>query len=120
MPNTPLKQHRKVLTDSVLLRAARGVVLVVHLPPGILIAVAGTAFYLLVTDEVQGFSPVLLFGSMFLISAAIGSMNAYLDVDLDRRAKPRKPLVRGDIQPGTAQAQLQTLRLPFLEPTLRT
>ena len=50
-----------------------------HLFPGISIATAGAIFYLLVTGGVQRFHSVLmLFSSMFLISAAIGSMNDYL------------------------------------------
>ena len=103
MANPTCKQCREFLTGSVSLRTLRGLVLVVHLFPGISIATAGAIFYLLVTGGVQRFHSVLmLFSSMFLISAAIGSMNDYLDVDLDRGARPNKPLIRGDIQPATA------------------
>jgi geranylgeranylglycerol-phosphate geranylgeranyltransferase len=102
MSSTSSKRLRAVLADRMPFQAVRGIVSVVHLFPGILTAVAGGVFYLLVIGEVRGFGSVLLFGSMFLISAAVGSMNDYLDLDLDRRAQPNKPLVRGDIPPETA------------------
>jgi 4-hydroxybenzoate polyprenyltransferase len=102
MPKVSWKQNGRALSSPVTLETVRGVVSVVHVFAVILIAVATTSFYCLVTDEVQGSGWILMFGSTLLIAAAVGSMNDYCDIDLDRHAKPNKPLVRGDIRPRTA------------------
>jgi 4-hydroxybenzoate polyprenyltransferase len=67
-------------------------------------AVACAAFYLVLAAPPQPVDAAVLFAAVFLIHASIGSMNDYCDIDLDRHTKPKKPLVRGDIQSGTALA----------------
>jgi 4-hydroxybenzoate polyprenyltransferase len=99
---TSSKRWRAFLAKGRPFNAVRAVASVVHLFPVLLTTVTGTAFYFLVTGEWRAFDSVLLFGSILLISAAIGSMNDYLDLDLDRRAQPSKPLVRGEMRPATA------------------
>jgi 4-hydroxybenzoate polyprenyltransferase len=102
IPASQWTRYRHALADSVTLNAARGLVFVTHLFPAVVVSLAGMVFYLLVADEGQRSGWVLMFGSTLLIPAAIGSMNDYCDLALDRRAKRNKPLVRGDIQPRTA------------------
>ena len=68
--------------------------------------VAGLIFYL-IAARALAIGPALVLGlSIFLVHAAIGSLNDFLDVDLDRRSRPDKPLVRGDLSPGGAFARL--------------
>lgn len=87
-----------------LLRTARGIALVIHLFPALMNGVAGAVFYL-IAAQAFAIGPALMLGlSAFLIHASIGSLNDYLDVDLDRRSRPEKPLVRGDLSPGFAFA----------------
>lgn len=83
-------------------KAIRGILFVVHPFPACMNAVAGAAFYLYVADPVALRGAAALFGSILLIHAAIGSMNDYCDIDLDRQTKPGKPIVRGDIVPAIA------------------
>ena len=84
------------------LAVLRGLVLVIHPFPAFINALAGALFYLMAADAVQGVAVAAMFLSVLLIHASIGSMNDYCDVDLDRKTKPGKPIVRGDINPGAA------------------
>lgn len=85
-------------------RAARGALFVIHLFPAVMNATAGLVFYLIATDQASAFPAVAVALSIFLVSASVGSMNDFLDVDLDRRTKPEKPIARGDLTPRTAFA----------------
>jgi 4-hydroxybenzoate polyprenyltransferase len=88
--------------SSPILRAARGAVFVIHLFPAVMNGVAGMIFYLIASGG-TGWGPAFLIGlSIFLIHAAIGSLNDFLDIELDRRTRPDKPLVRGDLSPRGA------------------
>ncbi|MCB1487234.1 MAG: UbiA family prenyltransferase [Bauldia sp.] len=87
---------------SPLLRKARGVAFVIHLFPAVMNGVAGFVFYL-IGARAWDIGPALLLAlSIFLVSAAVGSMNDFLDVELDRTFRPDKPLVRGDLAPQEA------------------
>jgi len=85
-------------------RAARGALFVIHLFPAVMNATAGLVFYLIATDQASAFAAVAVALSIFLVSASVGSMNDFLDVDLDRRTRPEKPIARGDLRPRTAFA----------------
>jgi 4-hydroxybenzoate polyprenyltransferase len=65
-------------------------------------AAAGAAFYLWLAAPGEPLDAAILFGSILLIHASIGSMNDYCDIDLDRQTKPGKPIVHGDVTPGAA------------------
>ncbi|WP_421726490.1 UbiA family prenyltransferase [Bauldia sp.] len=86
------------------LRRLRGGLLVIHLFPAVMNSAAGLAFALIASDGAMVGRAVLVAASVFLVSASVGSMNDFLDVDLDRRTKPDKPIARGDISPSTAFA----------------
>ena len=85
-------------------RAARGALFVIHLFPAVMNAAAGIVFYLIAADRPSLFAGAAVALSIFLVSASVGSMNDFLDVDLDRRTKPEKPIARGDLRPRTAFA----------------
>ncbi len=85
-------------------RAARGALFVIHLFPAVMNAAAGIVFYLIAADVPAFFAGGAVALSIFLVSASVGSMNDFLDVDLDRRTKPEKPIARGDLKPRTAFA----------------
>lgn len=89
------------------LRTLRGALFVIHFFPAVMNAAAGFAFTLIASGGTAlggtalGRAAVAA-ASVFLISAAVGSMNDFLDVDLDRQTKPTKPIARGDIsRPAT-------------------
>ena len=86
------------------LKAIRGLLFIVHPFPAAMNAVAGALFYLWLAEPAAPRDAAILFASILLIHAAIGSMNDYCDIDLDRQSKPGKPLARGDITPGAALA----------------
>jgi len=86
------------------LRTTRGALFVIHLFPAVMNATAGLVFYLIAADQASVFPAVAVALSIFLVSASVGSMNDFLDVDLDRRTKPEKPIARGDLGPRTAFA----------------
>jgi geranylgeranylglycerol-phosphate geranylgeranyltransferase len=98
---TPQERAHKATTDLALPKTLKSLILVVHPFPIIMVAVAGTTFYFLLADELRGLDLAMIFGSILFISASIGSMNDYCDVDLDRHTKSNKPIVRGDILPKT-------------------
>ncbi|MCB1495972.1 MAG: UbiA family prenyltransferase [Bauldia sp.] len=87
---------------SPLRRRARGAVFVIHLFPAVMNAAAGFVFYLIAARAWEIWPALLLALSIFLVSAAVGGMNDFLDVELDRTSRPEKPLVRGDLAPRTA------------------
>lgn len=79
------------------LRTARGALFVIHFFPAVMNGLAGLVFFLIASHGAH-VGPSLLVGlSMFLVSAAVGSLNDFLDVDLDRQTGRDKPIVRGDI-----------------------
>lgn len=80
----------------------RGLALVIHLFPAVMNAAAALIFYLIAADPASPPAALALALSVFLISSAVGSMNDYLDVELDRATKPAKPIVRDDISQRTA------------------
>ncbi len=107
------------------LAVLRGLFFVIHPFPALVNALAGTGFYLMVTDVVQGLSVAAMFFSVLSIHASIGSMNDFCDIDLDTKTRPDKPIVRGDIAPwgallvsGLAAAAGALLSLSFNWPTL--
>ncbi|MCP4383452.1 MAG: UbiA family prenyltransferase [Hyphomicrobiales bacterium] len=79
-----------------LYRTVRGALLVIHLFPAVMNATAGLAFTLIASGGGAPGRAIVVAASVFLVSAAVGSMNDVLDVDLDTRTKPSKPIVRGD------------------------
>lgn len=84
------------------LRSLRGLIFVIHPFPASINALAGTMFYLIAADVWHGVSVASIFLSIFLTHASIGSMNDFCDIDLDAKTKPTKPIIRGDIGPGSA------------------
>jgi geranylgeranylglycerol-phosphate geranylgeranyltransferase len=84
------------------MRVLRGLALGIHPFPATAEAVAGTLFLLVAVDGAIGLNCLILFGSIFLIHSSIGISNDYCDLALDRRTRPSKPLVRGDISAKTA------------------
>lgn len=80
----------------------RGLLFVIHPFPAFLNALAGTVFYLMAVNLIDGVSVASIFFSILLTHASIGSLNDYWDVDLDTKTKPQKPIVRGDISPRGA------------------
>lgn len=72
-------------------------------PVPVLCVLLSTAIFALVARYPPHLPTVLrLLGSMAGIQLAIGALNDYVDLPLDRQAKPWKPLVRGDLRPRTA------------------
>ena len=80
----------------------RGLALVIHLFPAVMNGAAALVFYLIAANPASALPAIALTLSVFLVSSAVGSMNDYLDVDLDRATKPTKPIARGDISQTTA------------------
>jgi geranylgeranylglycerol-phosphate geranylgeranyltransferase len=98
-----MRTHRRdVPTNLAPLKVLRGLALLIHPFPATAEAVAGTLFFFMAVDGAIGFNSLILFGSIFLIHAAIGISNDYCDFALDSQTKPGKPLVRGDIKARTA------------------
>lgn len=93
------EQNEAAADISPILRTARGALFVIHLFPAAMNGAAGLIFYLIASGGTGWGSACLLGLSIFLIHAAIGSLNDYLDIELDRRNRPDKPLVRGDLSP---------------------
>jgi 4-hydroxybenzoate polyprenyltransferase len=77
------------------LAMARGLLNVIHPFPAFINAFAGAAFYAMAGGNLRGVA--VMFLSVLLVHASIGSMNDNCDVDLDTKTKPDKPIVRGDI-----------------------
>jgi geranylgeranylglycerol-phosphate geranylgeranyltransferase len=77
------------------LAAARGLLHVIHPFPAFINAFAGAIFFAMAGGGTGGL--VVMFLSVLLIHASIGSMNDFCDVDLDAKTKPDKPIVRGNI-----------------------
>ena len=80
-------------------KAIRGLFFVVHPFPAAMNAVAGAAFYLYVADTVGPLDVAAVFGSILLVHAAIGSMNDYCDIDLDRHTKRESRLSAATSRP---------------------
>lgn len=85
-----------------MLRAAKGALFVIHFFPAVMNGLAGLVFYMIGSGGTDFGRGLLVALSMVLVSAAVGSMNDFLDVDLDRQAGRDKPVVRGDISPLAA------------------
>jgi 4-hydroxybenzoate polyprenyltransferase len=79
---------------------------VIHPFPSALNVVATVVLATIANDGLPSTSVLVrLAAAMFCVQAAIGATNDYYDRDLDALTKPRKPIVRGAIDPGA------TLRL---------
>ncbi len=80
----------------------RAVLVMLH-PVPVLSVLLATLTFALVADRTPPPRTLLrLLGSMAGVQLAIGALNDYVDLPLDRTAKPWKPLVAGVIQPATA------------------
>lgn len=80
-----------------------GLFRLLHPFPTLMNVVATLAFAVLATRGRLPWSTALgLGGTMLTLQAAIGITNDYVDRDLDRLAKPAKPLVRGPLTPRIA------------------
>lgn len=78
------------------LQVARGYVLLPHTVPIIVVITATAAFALVATGGWPGIAPMIrLLGAMFGGQVAIGAVNELVDVELDRRSKPHKPIPAG-------------------------
>lgn len=77
------------------LAMTRGLLNVIHPFPAFINALAGATFYAMAGGDLRGMA--VMFLSVLLIHASIGSMNDYCDLDLDTKTKPDKPIVRGDL-----------------------
>ncbi|MEX0852257.1 MAG: UbiA family prenyltransferase [Bauldia sp.] len=82
-------------------RLIRGLFLVSHPFPAFLNATAGAIFFAVAGGWATA-GAARLFLSILFTHAAIGALNDALDVDLDRRTKPAKPIIRGDLWRGAA------------------
>lgn len=84
------------------LRALRGIVVMLHPMPVLCTLVATALFALFARYPPHAPTLLRLIGAMAALQMAIGALNDYVDLPLDRQTKPWKPLVRGDLQPRTA------------------
>jgi len=74
----------------------RGYLLLPHAVPIIVVMTATAAFALVAVGGWPGFGPMTrLLGAMFGGQLAIGAINELVDVELDRQAKPHKPIPAG-------------------------
>ena len=83
-------------------RRLRGLHFATHPFPAFCNAFAGAAFFWMAQDWRLDPKIVVLFASIYLIHAAIGSMNDYCDVEVDTRSGRDKPIVQGDITRSAA------------------
>jgi 4-hydroxybenzoate polyprenyltransferase len=93
---------RIVESATITWRRLRGLHFATHPFPAFCNAFAGAAFFLMADDWNIRPQIVVLFSSIYLIHAAIGSMNDYCDVEVDTRSGRDKPIVRGDITRSAA------------------
>lgn len=72
-------------------------------PVPVVCVLLATAIFAVVAQWPPQLAALLrLLGAMAGIQIATGALNDYVDMPLDRQTKPWKPLVRGDLRPGTA------------------
>lgn len=83
-------------------RWAWAVLVMLHPVPVLSVLLATAAFALVVDRSPPPDTLLRLLGSMAGVQLAIGALNDYVDLPLDRTAKPWKPLVAGVIHPDTA------------------
>jgi 4-hydroxybenzoate polyprenyltransferase len=86
------------------LRRLRGVAAVAHPFPAAMNGAAAAAFYAIAAWPPDGAGLAAITLSALLVHAAIGSLNDWHDLDLDRATRPEKPVVRGDISRDGALA----------------
>ncbi len=83
-------------------RCVRGFVRMIHPVPVVCVLLATIIFALVAQWPPQLPTLLRLVATMAGIQIAIGALNDYVDIPLDRQTKPWKPLVCGDLRPGTA------------------
>lgn len=79
------------------LRRLRGVAAVAHPFPAAMNGIAAAAFYAVAAWPPDAAGLIAMSLSALLVHAAIGSLNDWHDIALDRATRPEKPIVRGDI-----------------------
>ncbi len=85
-----------------LFRWGRAALVMLHPVPVLCVLLATTAFALLIAWPLPLATLLRLLGTMAGIQLAIGALNDYVDLPLDRQTKPWKPLVCGELRPETA------------------
>lgn len=81
-----------------------GYLVLPHAVPIIVVMIATAAFALVAAGGWPGFGPMIrLLGAMFGGQLAIGAVNELADVELDRIAKPSKPIPAGLVSPRGAR-----------------
>ncbi|MDP9314858.1 MAG: UbiA family prenyltransferase [Chloroflexota bacterium] len=84
------------------LARVRAMLVMLHPVPVLSVLLATIAFALVADRSPPPDTFLRLLGSMAGVQLAIGALNDYVDLPLDRTAKPWKPLVAGVVQPATA------------------
>jgi 4-hydroxybenzoate polyprenyltransferase len=86
------------------IRFLRGVFFLGHPPATFMIAVVGTACFMIARKDAHlDVDVTFMFTSVFLVLYSIGAMNDYVDHAADRRAgRQEKPLIAGDISRNAA------------------
>lgn len=80
----------------------RAILVMLHPIPVLAVLLATAAFAIILGSPLSPGTFLRVVGTMAGIQMAIGALNDYVDLPLDRQTKPWKPLVAGDLRPATA------------------